>query len=525
MVLETLSHIGSTSSARSEAERGDPAIEVAVVLDETVVSVHHLSPSPARVTPQSWILLACAILGLAVFLAQAGIAITTTRDNRAAMKTWIEDGKASIDFRPRTLHPLTDLAAALGLSSALGLGIWSALRIGRERRRADFRIGDHTVVAFEGTQPVFTPAPGMTGDLRVSGELRPFQAGPLPRGARARVVSGPTSYLISTVSAPRAAAGVSGRVDRRALGYAAASLAGHALVIILFFLLPADASGYSSDELGSTRRRVSIRLMAQEDPRLKQGERGEKSIGGEPGPSGATGKPDAPSEQAKMKVKHVSDAESVARRETTPSVAAAREGGILGVLHARRDQLTALTAMADFTSGLDDDDIRGGYLGENFGDTRGWGTGPIGSGPYGGGPNPGTIGAGPLRTDFPGIGRVPPGHLPERRTHTTFNIGQPSIPEGIDKNMIRRYVRQKTEQIAHCYERELVVNPGLAGTATTAFTIDANGRVIEARARGFGVPAVEQCLEDVIRTIQFPKGGVVNVTSYPFTFHPVGGGQ
>jgi hypothetical protein len=97
------------------------------------------------------------------------------------------------------------------------------------------------------------------------------------------------------------------------------------------------------------------------------------------------------------------------------------------------------------------------------------------------------------------------------------------VPEGIDRNLIRRYVRQRHAQIAHCYERELVVSPTLRGTASTAFTIDENGRVIEARARGLGSAPVERCLEEVLRSIQFPRGEIIRVTSYPFTFHPVGG--
>jgi hypothetical protein len=119
--------------------------------------------------------------------------------------------------------------------------------------------------------------------------------------------------------------------------------------------------------------------------------------------------------------------------------------------------------------------------------------------------------------------RLPPPGLPGRKPRTTFTIGPPEVPEGIDKNMIRRYVRQKHARISYCYEKELVVSPSLSGTASTAFTIDANGRVIEARARGLGSPPVERCLEDVLRSIQFPRGEIIHVTSYPFTFHPVGG--
>ena len=118
--------------------------------------------------------------------------------------------------------------------------------------------------------------------------------------------------------------------------------------------------------------------------------------------------------------------------------------------------------------------------------------------------------------------RLPPGTLPGRRVKPTFEIGHADVPEGVDKNMIRRYVRQKRAEITYCYEKELAVRPGLSGTATTAFTIDDNGRVITVKAGGLGVTTVERCVESVIKSIQFPKGQTINVTAYPFTFHPVG---
>jgi hypothetical protein len=174
--------------------------------------------------------------------------------------------------------------------------------------------------------------------------------------------------------------------------------------------------------------------------------------------------------------------------------------------------------MGDLPAGLDEEDVRGGWLGDDPGDARGFGSHPggqlhatIGVGPSG----PGAYG-GP-----PGVG---PGLLPGRRPRPAFVIGTPTVPEGIDRNLIRRYVRQKHAQLTHCYERELAVRPALAGTATTSFSIDAGGRVIAARAAGLGAPAVERCVEEVLRSIQFPAGGgLVNVTSYPFTFQRVGG--
>jgi hypothetical protein len=497
---------------------GPLAVEIALVLDDTVIGVTHLSPSPGRTGLATRLLALGAALGLGLFVAQSAVAVGVAGENRRALRAWLEDGEAAIDFRPRTLHPLADLAAGVALASGLGLGVWAYARAGRERRRAEHRVGEHVLVDFAGGAPRLSPAPGMSGELTVGGEARPFVAGPLPRGGRARVASGPTTILISTVAPPRAAAGIAARVDRRTLGYATASLAAHAALVLLFFLIPADASGYAHDELGAARRRVSIQLRPAEDPRLRPGARGEQ--GGDARPAGQAGAPEGSAEPRRRKVRRTAEEPSLPR---PAEPGAPRGAGILGVLDARRAELAALAAMTDLASGLDEEDLRGGFLGEAPGDSRGWGTGPIGAGP-GAGFVPGTIGVGPPGTMPYGLLRLPPGGLPPRRPKPTFVLGTPSIPEGIDKNLIRRYVRQKHGQIGHCYERELAARPGLAGTATTSFTIDQNGRVIEARARGLGAPAVERCVEDVLRSIAFPRGGIINVTSYPFTFHPVGGG-
>jgi hypothetical protein len=105
------------------------------------------------------------------------------------------------------------------------------------------------------------------------------------------------------------------------------------------------------------------------------------------------------------------------------------------------------------------------------------------------------------------------------------SIGNATAVGDLDKNTIRRYVRQKLSQIEYCYQKQLTVKPSLAGTVNTQFTIDGNGRVIASKAAGLGDGEVEGCVAGVIRSIQFPKpagGGIVNVTSYPFTFRPAG---
>ena len=415
--LPTLTHVNATPPPLSPPPSSEPrAVEITAVLDDTVLSVHHLSdPRGGRVRRATWVLAAASLVGFGLFASQAYAALSTARANRVDLRRWLEHGAAPIDFRARRLHPLADVGAALGLVAGFGLGGYAYLRAVRERRRPDFRIGrargvdlpcdsvdEHVLVApsSQGLDFVFTPAPGMTAELTVDGKPRPLDDAPLMRGARIRASLGSLTLLVSSVAPPRGADLIAARLDRRAFGYAVASTAAHALLVLLFFLLPADASGYASDDFYAARRAIAISFKALEDPKLEH-ERGdgdggagsEKPAPAEAGKSGALGDREAVATEGKGKIKKVTETPSLG----PPPDSRSRSAGILGVIHARRDALGALTAMSDFTSGLDDEDIRGGWRGDTFADSRGWGTGPDGDGPGGGGPQPGTIGSGPWR--------------------------------------------------------------------------------------------------------------------------------
>jgi TonB family protein len=102
-------------------------------------------------------------------------------------------------------------------------------------------------------------------------------------------------------------------------------------------------------------------------------------------------------------------------------------------------------------------------------------------------------------------------------------IGRPRVAGGLDKNIIRRYIRRMLPRIRYCYERQLLVKRHLRGTVYVRFTIDPNGRVLNPVASGVD-KAVSTCVAQVIRRLRFPKppgGGLVHVT-YPFQFRPGG---
>jgi len=101
-----------------------------------------------------------------------------------------------------------------------------------------------------------------------------------------------------------------------------------------------------------------------------------------------------------------------------------------------------------------------------------------------------------------------------------ISIGAPTQTGSLDQAIIRRYVKRSMQKIQYCYEKELVSDPSLQGTATIHFTIDAQGNVTQ--STGSGLPPVDACVAQVISWIAFTKpagGGIVTVT-YPFVFQP-----
>jgi TonB family protein len=88
----------------------------------------------------------------------------------------------------------------------------------------------------------------------------------------------------------------------------------------------------------------------------------------------------------------------------------------------------------------------------------------------------------------------------------------------LDPNVIRKAIRAHQFKVMRCYERALRKDPKLEGKVSVRLTIDHDGKVIDAQATG--MPALNACVERVVRAIVFPRlPGPVSVT-YPFTFQP-----
>jgi TonB family protein len=94
----------------------------------------------------------------------------------------------------------------------------------------------------------------------------------------------------------------------------------------------------------------------------------------------------------------------------------------------------------------------------------------------------------------------------------------------INYDAIARVVEQYKGGLIYLYNKELRSNPTLKGTITVEFSIDSNGKVIEARvvASTMNHAPLEKALAARIKMWKFPHlyEGLIVVT-YPFVFFPV----
>ncbi len=102
--------------------------------------------------------------------------------------------------------------------------------------------------------------------------------------------------------------------------------------------------------------------------------------------------------------------------------------------------------------------------------------------------------------------------------------GQATVQGALDREIIRRIVRQHLNEIRYCYNRGLTRNPNLAGKVTVNFVIDGEGKVVNSNvlATTLSDPQVGTCVAKRALRWKFPDprgGGTVRVT-YPFVFAP-----
>jgi hypothetical protein len=219
-----------------------------------------------------------------------------------------------------------------------------------------------------------------------------------------------------------------------------------------------------------------------------------------------------------------------ARRTPRPRATAPediRQHGLLGPLLAYRGgSLAALFA--------DDDRLQAGSF---EGLIDGSGTGPAGSGiglgvtGTGAGPGHGPLnGIGPDRLGTCDadcqVGAARASKLHGRQAIGPQVIVHPPVLHGtLDREIVRRIIRQHLNEVKYCYELQLPRHPDLAGRITVQFTIAAEGNVTASlvQTSSLNNVAVEGCIVQATRRWEFPRRTAgLTIVSYPFVLVPAG---
>lgn len=91
----------------------------------------------------------------------------------------------------------------------------------------------------------------------------------------------------------------------------------------------------------------------------------------------------------------------------------------------------------------------------------------------------------------------------------------------IDRELIRRVIREHLPEVRACYAAGLARDPSLAGTVVLAFTIGIEGSVADASIASSTLSdaAVGECIATAALGWRFFRGATVRVR-YPFEFRP-----
>ena len=324
------------------------------------------------------------------------------------------------------------------------------------------------------------------------------------------------------------------RDDARITG---AVVLGMLMLLALVRAVPSDPHALSLDDVGRTVRMDGFHILPPVVvvPPLPKDARG-RGGGGAPrvawGPMGAAGDPTARAADGRRATK--GPAANQDRRDVEAFV---HETTILAVLDGAHS--AAVDAVFDKAPALGPhtEDVFGHIVGTTVADAWGQhGLGPIGTGRYGGDEGRPTLGGPPgigrpgqwRGAGGPGFGPPGKGRLGPKAAHNfDFIPTQPIVRGGLDKEIIRRIVRQHVNEVRFCYEEALVRKPALAGRVVAQFTIAPTGKVLVSalQSSSLGEPTVEACIVAATRRWLYPQpdgGGLVTV-SYPFQLAPAGG--
>jgi TonB family protein len=353
----------------------------------------------------------------------------------------------------------------------------------------------------------------------------------LPRDATAAITIGSLTFLLEpTHEGRRIGPAAWLRAEREA--WMAASLAFHAAILLVFFLMPPRPPALTPELLPTATAHLR-RFQIEPEPEVwilgPVGGTGTRHEGS----SGAMGAPSSAARSRRYAIEGRARPRQ-ARLARTSSREVLSTAGALGALARMSDAWTPSSPYASSAVGADPVSALGALMGDHVGDTFGvGGLGLRGTGRGAGGSGRGTVGLGTLGTVGHGAGTGPlqgSGYGSGAGGFRGRTSGVPrtcspgcrlDVRGGLSRELVRRVVRRHMNEVRFCYEQGLERRGDLAGRVAVTFVIAETGRV-QSNTVGsstLGSAEVEACVASVVRRWSFPEtdGGPVLVT-YPFVF-------
>lgn len=354
----------------------------------------------------------------------------------------------------------------------------------------------------------------------------------LPIGAKtsARLDVGSNTFLIHFTSVPVLVGGTL-PIDKAPIPYLTASATAHILFLLLAMSMPDSARSLNLDGFDANDRFVQLLIKPdqeeEEDPPDWLGG-DEEEAAKHKGEEGQAGKEDSQEVDKELQIEGPQDNTEIELKKARDTEIA-MNAGALAVFN--ENQISSLWGGSDQSVGSDAMHALGNLTGDGPGEASGMGgLGLAGAGRGGGGvsergiglANVGTAGRGGGGRGGSGYGKGQ-ADLGDRSTIQPKIVpGRPNVQGSLDREIIRRVVRQHRREIQYCYESELQKNRNLAGRITVRFTISATGSVVSAvvSETSMNNANVERCMAERIRRWVFPepKGGGIVIVNYPFNF-------
>ncbi len=321
--------------------------------------------------------------------------------------------------------------------------------------------------------------------------------------------------------------GAGASFDTAPVPYLVVSAVAHIAFLLLAMMMPDKARSLDLDGFNANDRFVQLMITPEqeepEEPDFMKDSGDEEAAAKHKGEEGQAGKEEAEAVDKKLAIKGPKDNEDLELKKAQDTEIA-MSAGIASELMVASPWGTAATSV-----GSDAIHALGNLQGDSFGEARGFGgLGLHGAGRGGGGisergiglANVGTAGRGGGGRGGSGYGKGA-GDLGERRARVPRIVpGQPVVQGSLDREIIRRVVRQHRREIKYCYESELQKNKELQGRVVVRFTISATGSVVSAVVKESNLKnaSVENCMAGKIRRWVFPepKGGGIVIVNYPF---------